>query len=93
MKYELNIETIALVAVVLELIHLWPQFKKIRDTGDVSSFDRRAIELGIIAGILWLSYGILKKIHFNAFTSFVILLFNLYIYNKIIEYEREKNRA
>lgn len=85
------INYLAMTATSLGLVRYYPQYIKIRDTGDVSAYSKESLVLGIITSSLWVIY------HRNTSrdpivvcTIGIAIAFQLYILFKVFEYEKKK---
>jgi uncharacterized protein with PQ loop repeat len=76
-------KVIALCADGISLYSMYPQFKKLWDTGDTSSYSRASVYLGLLASTLWLIYYILRKTYTPLLLVVLGISFDFYILYKL----------
>ena len=79
----LPIDYVGILATIIDLINLWPQFKHIRDTNNTSSYSITHIKVSLFTSILWLIYAYVKNDMVLMSTGVIGLIFTLYIFCKV----------
>jgi len=83
-------EIIGFCAMCLAGLKNVPQFKKICDEDNVSSFSKEAVLIGIVATLFWIYYAYAKKSPSMFIGSIAALLYEFYILHKILKSENDK---
>lgn len=78
-----KIEIIGILAMVTGLTRSIPQLHKIHQTGNISSFSKESIYIGLLSLSLWFTYELLKGQHINLFSTVLSILMDIWILYKI----------
>ena len=85
------INYLAMTATFVGLLRYYPQYIKIRDTGDVSAYSKESLMIGMFTSLLWIIYH--KKTSKDPIvicTIGIAFFFQMYILFKVFEYEKKK---
>lgn len=82
-------QVISLCADGISLYSMYPQFKKLWDTGDTSSYSRASVYLGLFASTLWLIYYIRRKTYTPLLLVALGISFDFYILYKLQSQNQE----
>ncbi len=85
------INYLAMTATILGLLRYYPQYKKIRKSGDVSAYSKESLMIGIVTSLLWIIYHKrTSKDPIVICTIGLAVAFQSYILFKVFEYEKQK---
>ncbi len=85
------INYLAMTATSMGLLRYYPQYTKIRDTGDVSAYSKESLMIGIVTSLLWIIYHKrTSKDPIVICTIGIAVAFQLYILLKVFKYEKKK---
>ena len=76
------------LASTISFAHNIPQFLKVYNTQDVSSYSKDALLIGIASTLIWIIYYVINKHHVASIVTVLTLLIDLYVLYLIIQNER-----
>ena len=79
------IESVGILAMVIGLVRSIPQLHKIHTTGNVSSFSKESIYLGLLSLSLWFTYEFAKGQRINLISTILSILMDLWVLYKIYQ--------
>lgn len=85
-----NYKYVGIVATFLSLTSLFPRYKKIFQTKNVSSFDLNGELISFVATLLWFIYHISISDHISTFTSVIYIILDAFLIHEIFRQTPQK---
>lgn len=81
----LFIDYVGILATVVDLANIWPQYRHIRDTNETGSYSLTHLRVSLFTSILWLVYAAVKKEWILMATGLVGFIFVNYLLYKVMK--------